>query len=264
MYSAPQLAIKYTRYYATALNGKGHGMHSPFVYDFIRNVLNDFSGIGAPAKIEQLRASLLRNKTQLQIEDLGAGSRSGATKQRTVAQLARTAVKPRKYGQVLHRLAKHYRVHTAIELGTSLGLTTAYLHEAGVRTLHSVEGSQAVHETAARNLKALGITGPQLHVGNFDMVLPRLLQSISSIDLGFIDGNHRYEPTLRYFHQMLDHCGNDSVLVFDDIHWSREMEEAWEAIRSHPRVRCTVDIFFLGFVFFRDEFKVPRHFTVRF
>ncbi|RYZ17066.1 MAG: class I SAM-dependent methyltransferase, partial [Chitinophagaceae bacterium] len=263
MYSAPILAVKYLRYYLTAMNSKGHGMHSPFIYSFIRNVLNDYSRYGVPAEVEHLRYQLRSDRTELIVEDLGAGSRTGATKQRTVAQLARTAVKPCKYGQLLYRLVRHYRPAMVLELGTSLGITTAYLVKGGAGTVHSIEGSSEIHQVARRNLEALGARA-QLHQGNFDTVLPALLSRMKQVDLAFVDGNHRYEPTIRYFTQLLEHCGNDSILVFDDIHWSAEMERAWAEIKAHPRVRCTVDLFFLGFVFFRDEFKVPRHFSIRY
>jgi len=53
-------------------------------------------------------------------------------------------------------------------------------------------------------------------------------------------------------------------LVFDDIHWSAEMEKAWLEIKSHPSVQYTIDIFFLGFVFFRPDFKVKQNFSIRF
>jgi predicted O-methyltransferase YrrM len=80
----------------------------------------------------------------------------------------------------------------------------------------------------------------------------------------FIDGNHRQEPTERYFHQLLPKLNNNSVLIFDDIHWSKEMEEAWATIKEHEAVRCTSDLFFIGIVFFRQEFKEKQHFRVRF
>ena len=82
--------------------------------------------------------------------------------------------------------------------------------------------------------------------------------------MAYVDGNHRYEPTIRYFQLLLSHAHNDTILIFDDIHWSAEMEKAWKEIQQHPSVRCTVDLFYLGFVFLRDEFKVPQHFVVRF
>lgn len=267
MYSSYQLAKKYLHYHITAHNGKGHGMHSPFVFGFILHVLNNKSGYVPPAEIEALRRNLLNDKTVLTIEDMDAGSRTSSTKQRSVQRLAASALKPKKYAQLLFRLVKHYDPKTILELGTSLGITTAYLATANPNAqVTTVEGSDAVAEAAQKNFDALQLKNIQLRTGNFDDVLPSVLRHLLSpfLDLAYLDGNHRYQPTLNYFHQLLPHLHNDSILVFDDIHWSKEMETAWEEIKAHPSVRCTVDVFFLGFAFFRSEFKVKRHFTVRF
>lgn len=265
MYSSVQLARKYVQYYFHACNGKGHGMHSPFVFNFILHVLNNKSGYQPPAEIEALRKALLQDKRLLEIEDFGAGSRVAKTKQRTVVQLAKAALKPKKYAQLLYRLVKHYRPETILELGTSLGITTSYLATANPSaTVLTIEGSKAVADIAAENFSTLGTTNIEQRIGNFDDLLPSAIREWSSIDLAYIDGNHRYMPTVNYFTQLLPALHNNSILVFDDIHWSKEMERAWEEIRQHPSVQCSVDIFFLGFVFFRKEFKVPQHFTVRF
>ena len=265
MFTSFQLAKKYLHYYLTAANGKGHGMHSPFVFQFILHVLNNKSGYIAPVEIEAVRKQLLSNKAILHIDDFGAGSRTTATKQRTVQQVAQSALKSKKYAQLLARLAKHYNAKTILELGTSLGITTAYFSKAvPSASITTIEGSSAIAAIAAENFNALHLKNIQLLRGSFDDVLPSLIPHLSSIDLAYIDGNHRYHPTMNYFHALLPALHNSSVLVFDDIHWSVEMEQAWEEIKSHPSVRCTVDIFFLGFVFFRSEFKVAQHFQVRF
>jgi len=240
-------------------------MHSPFVFQFILHVLNNNSNYETPASIEVLRRELLSDDRVLDIEDLGAGSRVAATKQRTVKQLAKTAVKPRKYGQLLHRLVKRYQPQTIVELGTSLGLTTAYLATANpAATVITIEGSKAINRVAKDNFNTLQLLHINALQGNFDSVLPQVLQSIEKIDLGYVDGNHRLGPTLDYFEKFLQKAHNDTILIFDDIHWSAEMEQAWQQIQQHPEVQCTVDIFFLGFVFFRNEFKEKQHFTVRF
>jgi len=240
-------------------------MHSPFVFQFILHVLNNNSRYEAPVAIEALRRELLTDDRLLDIEDLGAGSRMHGRKQRTVKQLARTAVKPKKYGQLLYRLVKHYAPQTIVELGTSLGLTTAYLAIANPSaSVITIEGSEAVHNVAKENIRSLNLTNIEALQGNFDTVLPQALQSVEKIDLGYVDGNHRLEPTLAYFDLFLQKAHNNTILIFDDIHWSPEMEQAWQQIQQHPAVRCTVDVFFLGFVFFRAEFKEKQHFTVRF
>lgn len=265
VYSSLQLTKKYLQYYRTALNGKGHGMHSPFVFQFILHVLNNNSGYEAPASVEVLRRELLVDERLLDIEDLGAGSRVATRKQRTVKQLAKTAVKPKKYGQLLYRLVKHYQPQNIIELGTSLGVTTAYLAAANpAANVITVEGSEAVHCVAKDNFNTLHLQNIQALHGNFDTVLPQVLPTMDKVDLGYVDGNHRLKPTLLYFEQFLTKAHNDTILIFDDIHWSEEMEQAWRQIQEHPSVRCSVDIFFLGFIFFRNEFKEKQHFTVRF
>jgi predicted O-methyltransferase YrrM len=265
VYSSFQLARKYFHYYITACNGKGHGMHSPFVFQFILHVLNNGSAYQAPAQIEDLRKRLLTDKRVLLIDDFGAGSRTAASKQRSVQQVAQSALKPKKYAQLLFRLVRHYQPKTIVELGTSLGITTSYLSLAnpGAQII-TIEGSKAVAEIAKENFHQLSLKNIRLLQGNFNEVLPAVITQLSSTDLAYIDGNHRYQPTMDYFHRLLNKTHNDSVLVFDDIHWSEEMERAWEEIKAHPAVRCTVDIFFLGFVYFRKEFKEKQNFTIRF
>lgn len=240
-------------------------MHSPFVFNFILHVLNNGSGYLPPKEIETLRKDLLKDGRALEIEDLGAGSRVAFSKNRSVQQLAASALKPKKYAQLLFRLVKHYKPRTILELGTSLGVTTAYLAAANDdANIITVEGCTSIAAVAQENFNALGLSNIKLATGNFDSVLPSVLRLLPSLDLAYIDGNHRYEPTMNYFHTLLPQLHNDSVLVFDDIHWSAEMEKVWDEIKAHPSVRCTVDVFFLGFVFLRNEFKTPQHFIVRY
>jgi predicted O-methyltransferase YrrM len=265
MYTNFQLAKKYLHYFLTASNGKGHGMHSPFVFDFILNVLNNKSNFIAPVEIEQLRKALSHDQRMIEVEDLGAGSRINTSKQRTVTELARTALKPKKYAQLLYRLVKHYQPATIVELGTSLGITTAYFSKANpMAAITSVEGSPGIRNIAIENFEKLRCTNIKSLQGEFDSLLPTVNRQLSTISLAYIDGNHRYEPTLRYFKTFLEKANADTILIFDDIHWSSEMEKAWQEIKSDASVTCTIDIFFLGFVFFKKEFKSKQHFVIRF
>jgi predicted O-methyltransferase YrrM len=266
MYSSFKLAQKYIRYYLGASNGKGHGIHSPFVFDLVVNVLNDRRKFDAYEKVETLRHELLKDRSLLEVEDFGAGSvKSGCRKHRSVRSLAGNAAKPPKLAQLIYRLVQHYSPDTIIELGTSLGLTTSYMALAAPATrIITVEGAPGVADVARRNFRQLGLGHIEQITGNFDGKLPQLLAQGLKPDMVFIDGNHRKQPTLDYFNMLLPALQQESFLIFDDIHWSAEMEEAWQAIKSHPAVMLTVDLFFLGLVFFRPEFKVPQHFTIRF
>lgn len=265
VYSRLQLARKYLRYYISASNGRGHGIHSPFVFDFITRVLNDRHHYKAYDRVEALRTGLAKDGRVLEVDDFGAGSVSGAKKQRRVSDITRTAAKPKKYGQLLYRMAAYYKPHYVLELGTSVGLTTAYLALANEQSIvTTVEGSPTVAALARENFKQLDLSSVALYNRPFDECLPRIIQHHPRLDFVFIDGNHRLEPTLDYFQQLLPALHENPVIIFDDIHWSRDMETAWEKIKHHPQVMLTIDLFFIGLVFFRAEFKVKQHFTIRF
>jgi predicted O-methyltransferase YrrM len=265
MYSPLQLAIKYFNYWITASNGKGHGMHSPFVFEFITKILNDRTGYPEYEKVEALRDQLLNDNTILQVEDFGAGSVIDKKSKRSISSIAKNATKPKKFGQLLFRMVKHYQPKTILELGTSLGITTSYLSLAKPDTrLISMEGSKEIAEVAKGNFQNLELKNIELVEGNFDNALPSVVRGLSSVDFAFIDGNHRKEPTERYFKELLSKTNNGSILVFDDIHWSSEMEAAWEAIKNEAAVTCSIDLFFIGIVFFRKEFKAKQHFVIRF
>lgn len=265
MYHAPYLAFKYLRYYLTSSNGKGHGTHSPFIFDFITKVLNNKSYYTEYKKAEELRRQLLNDSRMFIIEDFGAGSAVLNRNKRSIKSIARNAAKSKKFGQLLFRLVKYYQPSTILELGTSLGITTSYLSLANPASkIITMEGAREIVEIAKRNFRQLNLSNIELVKGNFDDTLPDVLNRTSTIDFAFIDGNHRQIPTENYFHLLLPHLHNDSILVFDDIHWSKGMEQAWETIKRSPDVRCTIDLFFIGIVVFRKEFREKQHFTIRF
>ena len=265
MYSPFQLGARYLKYYITASNSKGHGMHSPFVFDFITKVLNDDRYFYAYSSIENLRQLLLLDQKELLIEDFGAGSRVKKENIRKICDIAKSSLKPKKFGQLLFRIVDHYSPGVILELGTSLGITTAYLASAKEgSSVTTMEGSKTVAAVARQNFGKLNLSNIEMIEGNFDETLSPIVNKLSSIDFAFVDGNHRYEPTVRYYKELRPAMHEYSVLIFDDIHWSKEMEQAWEAIKADDAVTLSIDLFFIGLVFFRKEQKIKQHFTIRF
>ncbi|MEP7258803.1 MAG: class I SAM-dependent methyltransferase [Flavitalea sp.] len=263
-YSAFQLVLKYARYWFGASSGKGHGIHSPFVFDFIQHALNDRHHYQEYAQVEALRKKLLRNQSRLAMEDMGAGSAAPAG-ERTVAAIAASAAKSPKLAQLLFRVVHYYQPSSILELGTSLGISACYLSLGNPRAaVVTGEGNRHIAAVARKNFSSLGIEGIHITEGNFNETLDRMIALAPGPELIFIDGNHRKEPTLKYFSRLLQVVPASSVMIFDDIHWSAEMESAWEAIKDDPSVMLTVDLFFMGFIFFRPEFKVKQHFTIRY
>ena len=254
--------LAYLRFWLRS--GNAHGLHSPFVFGLYTSVVRHTGTFGAYAAIEARRQALLQSPARIAVTDFGAGSHTSAGPLRRVADIARAAAKPPRLAQLLFRLVNYLRPATVLELGTSLGLTTAYLAAADSRRrVLTFEGCPNVAAAARETFATLGLSNIEIVEGNLDHTLaPALAALAAPVDFAFFDGNHRYEPTLRYFELCLAHRTDESVFVFDDIHWSADMERAWEAIRAHPEVRLTVDLFYVGLVFFRKS-QPKQHFSLR-
>ncbi len=255
-----QLAVDYLKHRFTSKTR--HGVHSPFAYQLVDKVIYDFHAKPDYSKIEELRAELLQDERIITITDLGAGSHLNNNKQKQVRTLAKNALKPARLGQLIHRLAANANPDNIIELGTCLGITTAYLATAAPNAqVISIEGCPETAAIAEENLSKLGIKNTGLLVGNFDQILPGVIDMLPKLDFVFVDGNHRKQATLDYFKWCLPKLGDNSIMIFDDIYWSRGMKEAWEEIKAHPQVTVTIDLFWIGLVFVRkgqarEDFKI--------
>jgi predicted O-methyltransferase YrrM len=265
MYSKSQLALKWFKYFAFASNGKGHGVHSPFVYELVREVFNDENDYYAYKLIETVRKNLLLDNRDLNVDDLGAGSKQKGGSKKPIKEIARNAVSDQKFGRLLFRLANYYRARHMIEMGSSLGISTAYLAsaDAGSKVI-TMEGSPAIAEIAKETFQKLKLNNISQVTGDFEDNLSTQIDLNPPSDLVFIDGNHRKKHVLKYFGKFLNKISSSSLIIIHDIHWSREMEEAWVIIQNHPSVKMSIDIFSAGLVFFRNEFQVKQQFVIRF
>jgi len=269
---------KYIKHFLTAKDA--HGLHSPLAFSFYNEVLHPGRGIiKAEVTIETIRRSVESDPSIIEVLDLGAGPRSkqpagpGARSgtppatplvaSRQVSEIAKHALKSRKLALTLYRLAAWHKPRVIIELGTSLGITSAYLSHAvpGAQVI-SIEGSPVIAGLARRTHELAGAHVEVLE-GNFDDLLPVVLHRLDTNDfMLYVDGNHTYEATLRYFEMGRSKSGERTLIVFDDIHWSHEMELAWAAIIQDEKVTLSIDTFFFGLVFFETT-RATQHFKVR-
>ncbi len=253
--------LRYARYFWRARTI--YDVHSPFVAEMVNAVLEDKRSFYAFSEIELLRQQLLQNRTQLHIEDHGAGSKVNNSKTRTVADLARNSAISKATGRKLFRLVNFCKPHTILELGTSLGISGLYLHAAALHArMITMEGCPDVAAQARQNFNIMNAHHIEVRSGTFDELLPSALQDLKTLDFLFLDGDHRSGASLRYFEQCLAFAGESSVFVIADIHWSNEMETAWKQLRLHKRVRFSVDMFHFGILLFRAETRQPEHFTL--
>jgi predicted O-methyltransferase YrrM len=241
-----------------------HGVHSPFVYRLVDKVMYDFHAKKVYFDIEKLTSELLLDPRRINITDFSAGSLANNNKQMKVSTLARNVLKPARLAQLIHRLAADVKPSTIVELGTCLGITTAYLAKAAPNArVISIEGCPETAAIAHDNLKKLHISNIELIVGDFDEILPKISQDIPVLDLVFIDGNHRKDATLDYFKWCLPKLGENSLMIFDDIYWSEGMKEAWTQIKAQPEVSVTIDLFHIGLVFVKKG-QAKEDFFIRF
>lgn len=256
------MILDYIKYFFKAKDE--HSLHSPFVFEFYTQVLKDETHSTEYDEIENLRKQLLSDNRIVKITDFGAGAKTNKSIQRTVEDIARKSLKKPSLAQLFFRIIKFYKYKNILDLGTSLGLTTAYLGKANSEVkLKSFEGCSETAKIAQENFYKLSLENIEIIVGNIDETLPEKLKGISSLDFVFFDANHRYEPTIRYFKQCITKTHDESCFVFDDIYWSEEMKKAWQTIQNHESVSISIDLFWVGIVFFRKK-QPKQHFVLKF
>ncbi len=254
-------AYLYTKY---LLNSKTlHGTHSPFVYSFLEDVVYQKLKYGEFENIEKRRLDLINDTRSIIIKDFGAGSEKNDGKSKRISKIALSSLKPAKYAELYFRIIKWQQPANIIEIGTSLGITTSYLASATTNEVISMEGCPNTLIIAKETFKTLGKNNIKTIEGNFDLEFPKLIESLTTVDWVYFDGNHRKKATLDYFELALKKCNEQSIFIFDDIYWSEEMMEAWEIIKAHPKVVITLDMYFIGIVFFKPG-QAKENFTIKY
>jgi predicted O-methyltransferase YrrM len=245
--------FKYLKYILFSHHKKGHGIHSPFVFDLVSRVFRNKIDRGIVLTIETARRKMLADRKRINVLDLGSGSGSSGNTQKIVSQIARRSPVSSRYGILLSNLAAEFGKPLIIELGTSLGISTMYMAASSKDSMIStIEGSHEIASIARQNFADAGLNNITLLEGSFDEILPRFAGSSVKPGLVFIDGNHRKEPVLKYFKELVMISDSNTVIVIDDINYSKEMAEAWEEIKKHEKVSVTIDIFRMGILFFRE------------
>jgi len=245
-------AARFLRYLLFSGHRNGHGIHSPFAFHIVSRIFRNKIEPGIVFNIESIRKKLLNDRRSIPVRDLGAGSKKKKSNLRKVSEITRYSAVSRKYGILLSNMSKVFGSPMVLEFGTSFGISTMYMAAScsGAKVI-TMEGCEATSEIASASFREGGFTNIFLLNGPFDDLLPEIIEGKKCPGLVFIDGNHRKVPLIKYFKQVADIAGPDSVVVIDDINYSGEMAEAWSEIKNHPDVTMSVDIFRMGMVFFK-------------
>ena len=240
-----------------------HAVHSPFVFNLLTKCFYDRKKKPEYVILKKYRKSLLENKNTIEVTDFGAGSKIFKSNTRQISKIAKTAGITLKRAELLFRIVHYFQPKHILEIGTSLGLATSALSLGNKNTkIITLEGCQNTMSVAQNQLKKINSNNIEFKVAEFDTYLKNSNLKSQIFDLIYFDGNHQKQATLDYFESLLPTITNDTVWIFDDIHWSLEMQEAWKIIQNHPKVTVTIDTYQWGFVFFRRE-QPKEHFIIR-
>jgi Methyltransferase domain len=249
-----------------------HAVHSPFVFNLLTKCFYDKKIKPEYVVLKKYRKSLLENNNTIEVTDFGAGSKIFKNNTRVISKIAKTAGISSKRAQLLFRIANYFQPdprdseqakQSILEIGTSLGLATVALAlgnpKASIITLEGCSNTRAI---AKNQLQILNVRNVKSIVTEFSEYFKTQNLKPKTHNLIYFDGNHSKKATLDYFEVLIPTITNETVWIFDDIHWSAEMQEAWEIIKKHPKVSVTIDTFQWGLVFFRRE-QPKEHFVIR-
>lgn len=244
-----------------------HGVHSPFVFNLLTKCFYDKKSKPEYLILKNYRKSLLENKNFIDVTDFGAGSKVFKSNRRQISKIAKTAGISPKRAELLFRVTNYFQPSTILEIGTSLGLATSALALGNTKAkVITLEGCPQTANQCQLQLQKFNFNNVDSKVTEFEKYFQDIKLNLKpetlNFDLIYFDGNHSKKATLAYFDLLLPTITNDSVWIFDDIHWSEEMEEAWDKIKDHPKVTVTIDTFQWGFVFFRYE-QEKEYFVIR-
>ena len=257
-----------------------HGVHSPFVYNLVTKCFYNTTKHPEYSTLKAYRNSLLANKETIDVTDFGAGSRVFKSTTRAISQIAKTAGISYKRAKLLFRIVNYLQPENILEIGTSLGLATSALSlgleaktnramqnkDAKITTLEGCPNTMAIakNQCQLQNLNNIDFINTEFssYLTTQNLQPKTYNPQPTTYNLVYFDGNHSKKATLEYFELLLPTNTNDSVWIFDDIHWSKDMEEAWKIIQNHSKVTVTIDTFQWGIIFFRREQK-KEHFVIR-
>jgi predicted O-methyltransferase YrrM len=256
--------LKYLQHMFFRRHRWGRGIHSPYLFEFIHQVVFNASGVKVPGEIMEEHRKLKRDASMIPAGKLGATSNVVKSEMRSVRSFAQGSSVSEKYGGLLFRTSRWFRPDMILELGTGLGISTLYLASGSPEIpLHSIEGNTDRAGIAAQLMCRYGLGSVSIHWGEMDQKLEELMPVLHGRFLGFVDGNHRYGPTIRYVKQLIGRAGEEAVIIMDDIYWSRDMHKAWREVALWPEVRVSIDLYDMGILLLRKDLN-KDHLKIKF
>jgi len=246
--------LEYMKHLFYRWHRKGRHIHSPYLFAFVHDVVFNAPKTLIPLKIREVHQSLRSDRTLIPLNSGGARSAMGKSENRTIRSFVRGSSVTEKYGALLHRITHWFHPEMIIELGTGLGISSIYLAAGSPDTpMHTIEGNSHRVEFATGLIKRCELNGVKVHRGDLDKKLMELITDIDGRFVAFVDGNHHYDPTVKYVESLVAKAGDEAVIIMDDIYWSRGMYRAWKEVISWPEVKVSIDLYHMGILLLRQD-----------
>jgi predicted O-methyltransferase YrrM len=246
--------IKYLKHQLYLKHRNGHGIHSPYLFEVVHQVIFNASGTGVPGNIRGIHRELRRDPAMLNAGGPGAPSKVDQDRKRSVRSFARGSSVSFKYGALLYRISRWFKPDVILELGTGIGISTLYLASGSPEIpVHTIEGNSDRADFSRGVFKRSGLQEVKVHVGEMEGVLQGLTSAVRGRILVFMDGNHRFDPSVAYLRWILMQAGEEVIVVMDDIYWSRDMYRAWKEVITWPEVRMSIDLYQMGVLLLRRD-----------
>ncbi len=250
----------FAEYIKYRLKAKGrHGIHSPFVYDFVDKCLRIPLTDELISKRKSIYQAYRHNHQAIQVKDFGAGSKKlGRT--RKINSIFKNSSSKGVYADLLFRISAHYPISTILELGTSLGVGTLHMHlgnkKAKITTLEACPETRRI--ALENSLKEI----PQVtsELTTFDDYLST--HTPKAFDFIFVDGHHDGTALLNYLSVLEAWSHDETIFILDDIRWSEDMFDAWNQIVKNGNYHLTMDLFRMGIVMKRTH-QEKEHFIIK-
>jgi predicted O-methyltransferase YrrM len=234
-----------------------HSIQAPFAFQFIDSLQKAIVSSRPIPDIEHERTSFAKDRSPVNGTDFGAGTSLGKS---TIAKIARFGISSKYSCVFLHELANMAKAATCVELGTSLGIASAYIGRSrSLEKLYSFEGNGELAARAEALHKRLMIDKVQVIKGNIDDKLPTFLDGVGTIDLAIIDANHTSEALAHYFQLLKSKMEAHSIIFIDDIRWSRDMYSGWQELSQRSEVTVSMEFLNFGLLFFEKGLQKQHY-----
>ncbi len=230
-----------------------YSIQSPLVYDLYDGLLVFAKkSVGKDSELEEIRKKLLNDREILEIEDFGAGSKKLRSTNRKTSSITKYSTSSRKFSLLYQYFCSRTPAKIVFELGTCVGINTRYLSIVTKGQLFTFEGSYSLWQKAQEFPPPDNI---QFIYGNINATLSPTIQEFNPVDFVLIDATHTFLGTLSYFELVIPFIQDSSIVAVADIHWSAEMNAAWEEIKRHPKVVLSLDFYECGILLFDKKYK---------